>query len=79
MRQLPVREKNIINLTEAAAIVMTPAEVGTVLELSDQELRTMRLSNEGPAFYSLGGRLIRYNRADVHRWRASKVPATPPR
>ena len=66
-----------MNLTQTAAIVMTPGEVGTVLELSEKELRTMRLSNEGPAFYSLGGRLIRYNRADVHRWRANRVLATP--
>ena len=78
MRQLPVRE-NIMNPIHTAAIVMTPTEVGTVLELSEKELRTMRLSDEGPAFYSLGGRLIRYNRADVHRWRASRVLATPRR
>ena len=68
-----------MNLTGAATIVMTPAEVGTVLGLSEKELRTMRLANQGPAFYSLGRRLIRYNQADVHRWQASHVPATPPR
>ena len=68
-----------MNLTGAATIVMTPAEVATVLGLSEKELRTMRLANQGPAFYALGGRLIRYNRADVHRWQASKVPATPRR
>ena len=67
-----------MNLTGAATIMMTPAEVATVLGLSEKELRTLRLANKGPAFYSLGGRLIRYNRADVHRWQASKVPATPP-
>ena len=54
-----------MNLTGAATIVMTPAEVATVLGLSEEQLRTMRLSNEGPAFYSLGGRLIRYSRASV--------------
>ena len=68
-----------MNLTQAAPIVMTPAEVAVILQLSEDELRTMRLANKGPAFYSLGGRLIRYNQADVHRWRASHVPATPPR
>ena len=68
-----------MNLTGAATIIMTPAEVATMLGLSEKELRTMRLANKGPAFYSLGGRLIRYNRADVHRWQASRVPATPPR
>ena len=78
MRQLPVKE-NTMNLTGATPIVMTPAEVATVLGLSEKELRTMRLANEGPAFYSLGRRLIRYNQADVHRWRASHVPATPRR
>ena len=78
MRQLPVKE-NTMNLTGATPIVMTPAEVATVLGLSEKELRTMRLTNKGPAFYSLGGRLIRYNQADVHRWRASHVPATPRR
>ena len=78
MRQLPVREK-IMNLTGAATIIMTPAEVATVLGRSEKELRTMRLANKGPAFYSLGGRLIRYNQADVHRWKANHVPATPPR
>ena len=54
-----------MNLTGAATIVMTPAEVATVLGLSEEQLRTMRLSNEGPAFYSLGGQLIRYSRASV--------------
>ena len=68
-----------MNLTGAATIIMTPAEVATVLELSEKELRTMRLANQGPAFYALGGRLIRYNQADVHRWQANHVPATPPR
>ena len=68
-----------MNLTGAATIIMTPAEVATVLELSEKELRTLRLANKGPAFYSLGGRLIRYNQADVHRCQASHAPATPPR
>ena len=68
-----------MNLTGAATIVMTPAEVAVILQLSEDELRTMRLANKGPAFYALGGRLIRYNQADVHRWQASRVPATPPR
>ena len=66
-----------MNSIHTATIMMTPAEVAVILQLSEDELRTLRLSNEGPAFYSLGGRLIRYNRADVHRWRASHVPATP--
>ena len=78
MRQLPVKE-NIMNLTGAATIIMTPAEVAVILQLSEKELRTMRLANKGPAFYALGGRLIRYNRADVHRWQANHAPATPPR
>ena len=68
-----------MNLTGAATIIMTPAEVATMLGLPEKELRTMRLANKGPAFYALGGRLIRYNQADVHRWRANHVPATPPR
>ena len=68
-----------MNSIHTATIMMTPAEVATVLGLSEKELRTLRLANEGPAFYSLGGRLIRYNQADVHRWQASKVPATPRR
>ena len=68
-----------MNLTGAATIIMTPAEVATLLKLSEKELRTMRLANKRPAFYSLGGRLIRYNWADVHRWQANHVPATPPR
>ena len=66
-----------MNSIHTATIMMTPTEVAVILQLSEDDLRTLRLSNEGPAFYSLGGRLIRYNRADVHRWRASKVPATP--
>ena len=78
MRQLPVKESTM-NLTGAATIIMTPAEVATMLGRSEKELHTMRLANQGPAFYSLGGRLIRYNRADVHRWRANHVPATPRR
>ena len=68
-----------MNSIHTATIMMTPAEVATVLELSEKELRTMRLANKGPAFYSLGGRLIRYNQADVHRWQANHAPTTPPR
>ena len=68
-----------MNSIHTATIMMAPAEVATVLELSEKELRTMRLANKGPAFYALGGRLIRYNRADVHRWQANHVPTTPPR
>ena len=68
-----------MNLTGAATIIMTPAEVATMLKLSEKELRTMRLANQGPAFYALGGRLIRYNQADVHRWQANHAPTTPPR
>ena len=64
MRQLPVSE-NTMNSTQATTIVMTPAEVSIALHRSEEQLRTMRLSNEGPAFYSLGGRLIRYSRASV--------------
>ena len=78
MRQLPVRE-NIMNPIHTATIIMTPAEVATMLGRSEKELRTMRLANQGPAFYALGGRLIRYNQADVHRWQANHAPATPPR
>lgn len=64
MRQLPVRE-NIMDSTQATTILMTPAEASIALHRSEEELRTMRLSNEGPAFYTLGGRLIRYSRASV--------------
>ena len=68
-----------MNSIHTATIMMTPTEVAVILQLSEDELRTLRLSNEGPAFYSLGGRLIRYNQADVHRWRANHAPATPRR
>ena len=68
-----------MNSIHTATIMMTPTEVAVILQLSEDELRTLRLANKGPAFYSLGGRLIRYNQADVHRWQANHAPATPRR
>ena len=59
------------NTVELAPIFLTPAEVSTILSVSKNQLRQMRRSNSGPAFFDLGNSLVRYSTADVHRWSVS--------
>jgi hypothetical protein len=48
-------------------LLLTPEEVARELGRTVDELAAMRTRDEGPPFYRLGGRLIRYSRVDVER------------
>ena len=54
---------------------MTPGQASDALDISLKELVTMRNGNTGPTFHRIGLGLVRYNTADVMRWRASRAIA----
>jgi predicted DNA-binding transcriptional regulator AlpA len=49
------------------AKLMTDVEVGEMLGLTPQTLRTWRSDGQGPRFAKLGG-AVRYDEADVREW-----------
>ena len=51
-------------------LLLTPAEAGAALGMTMDQLRVLRDTNSGPEFYRIGRRLIRYNTADLHRWKS---------
>ncbi len=55
--------------------LMTPGQTSDALGISLEELSTMRHGNAGPKYHGIGLGLIRYNTADVIRWRTSRVAA----
>ena len=55
--------------------LMTPDQTSDALGISLADLVTMRSGNNGPNFHRIGLGLVRYNTADVMRWRASRAVA----
>jgi hypothetical protein len=51
-------------------LLLTPEETARELSRSVDELAAMRARGEGPTFYRLGGRLIRYAHSSVIAQRA---------
>lgn len=58
-----------------ASPLMTPDQTSDALGISLKELSTMRHDNTGPKYHGIGLGLLRYNTADVMRWRASRAAA----
>ena len=52
--------------------LLTPAECARELRLAEKTLRNLRSNGGGPAFLRVG-RLIRYRRADVASYLASRA------
>lgn len=81
MRQLPVMKKNMhqAHATQDTIepILLTPAEVSVILNISPQRLRRMRRTGRGPTFIDLGKSLVRYNTAEVHRWHTTDQAPSP--
>ncbi len=65
----------MITVTSAspASPLMTPGQASDALGISLTELVTMRSGNTGPTFHRIGLGLVRYNTADVMRWRSSQT------
>ncbi|TDW26946.1 hypothetical protein EDD25_3510 [Cryobacterium psychrophilum] len=61
--------------TSPASPLMTPDQASDALGISLTELRKMRLGIAGPNYHGIGLGLIRYNTADVIRWRTSRDAA----
>ena len=55
--------------------LMTPDQTSDALNISLMELQKMRLGSAGPTYHGIGLGLIRYNTADVMRWRTSRAAA----
>ena len=58
-----------------ASPLMTPGQASDALGISLEELSTLRHGNTGPKYHGIGWGLVRYNTADVMRWRASRAIA----
>ena len=58
-----------------ASPLMTPDQASDALGISLTELQKMRLGTAGPNYHGIGLGLIRYNTADVIRWRTSRAAA----
>ena len=61
--------------TSPASPLMTPDQTSDALGISLTELQKMRCGTAGPNYHGIGLGLIRYNTADVMRWRASRAMA----
>ena len=61
--------------TSPASPLMTPDQTSDALGISLEELSTLRHDNAGPKYHSIGWGLLRYNTADVMRWRTSRAAA----
>ena len=53
--------------------LMTPGQASNALGITLTELKNMRNTNTGPKFHRLGYSLVRYNTADVMRWKALRA------
>lgn len=64
---------------EDVPAVMSPKQLGELLDVSPRTLERWRDAKTGPSYYTLpGSSLIRYGRADVVAWlTASRVEVTP--
>ena len=58
-----------------ASPLMTPDQTSDALGISLEKLSTLRHGNAGPKYHGIGWGLVRYNTADVLRWRASRAIA----
>ncbi|SDO32056.1 hypothetical protein SAMN05216368_11515 [Cryobacterium flavum] len=58
-----------------ASPLMTPDQASDALGISLIELQKMRLGSAGPNYHGIGLGLIRYNTADVMRWRILRAAA----
>ncbi|SEN93000.1 hypothetical protein SAMN05216281_11965 [Cryobacterium luteum] len=61
--------------TPPTSPLMTPDQTSDALGISLTKLSTMRHGNVGPNFHDIGLGLVRYNTADVMRWRESRAAA----
>ena len=61
--------------TPPSSPLMTPNQTSHALGISLTELSSMRHGNAGPKYHGIGLGLVRYNTADVMRWRASRAAA----
>lgn len=59
--------------TPPTSPLMTPDQTSDALGISLAELSNLRHGNAGPNYHGIGLGLIRYNSADVMRWRASRT------
>ena len=53
--------------------LLTEKDVAAMLSLEPATLRNWRVKGEGPPFVRLSRRAIRYSRADVSEWLASRT------
>jgi hypothetical protein len=62
---------------EDVPAVLSPKQLGELLDVSPRTLERWRIAKTGPAYFTLpGSSLIRYGRADVVAWlTASRVEA----
>jgi hypothetical protein len=51
--------------------LLTPAQAGQVLGLPVAELEVLRARGAGPKCHAVGYGVVRYNTADVMRWRSA--------
>ncbi|MEC5152637.1 hypothetical protein [Cryobacterium sp. GrIS_2_6] len=61
--------------TSPTSPLMTPDQTSAALGITRAELSALRHGNAGPNFHGIDLGLIRYNTADVVRWRASRALA----
>lgn len=47
--------------------ILTPAEIGTFLGVSEKTLAQWRSQRKGPSYHKIGGR-VRYFRSDIEAW-----------
>ena len=64
-----------VTCTPPASPLMTPDQARDALGISLMELQIMRCGSTGPTYHGIGWGLIRYNTADVMRWRTSRAAA----
>lgn len=64
---------------EDVPAVMSPKQLGELLDVSPRTLERWRITKTGPSYFTLpASSLIRYSRADVLAWlTASRVEVTP--
>lgn len=48
--------------------IMTSQQVAELLSLTDHTVRVWRTQGEGPKWFKVGTKAIRYHRADVEAW-----------
>lgn len=59
-------------IPENPGALLFTAEAAFLLGLSTRTLEALRLKGEGPPFYALGKRAVRYRRCDLDSWMGAK-------